>query len=432
MRKTNPLIRDLGICDPHVHIFNDRAYLYASHDASPANSDYVMKDWQVWSSDDLLSWTHESTLLPEDTYMGQSHRCWAVDAAECDGRYYMYFSNGMTDTGVAVADAPGGPFRDALGTPLLPENLTSTRSYDPSVFIDDDENHTAYIVFGTPVWAGGDSYYIARLGADMVSLAEHPRKIALDDEADDKPFLHKHKGLYYLSWASFYAVSTSVYGPYEYRGNIGASPDHGSFFCWKGQWYNAFTILDPSLHHRGSGLCYVHYHPNGSMAVDPLIVEHGVGHYDARLDRIEATWFSGCTNIRKHPNARYGFDVSPTTHDAELRFPRVHDLPCSAMLTFFLAYAPEEAGSRGVVEVRESTAEGRLLGSCAISDTRTLHWRGYRSWSTGELELQADTDRTRVDLCLVFRGFEADRLRLSHFRFSNSRRASGSCDFRGA
>ena len=40
------------------------------------------------------------------------------------------------------------------------------------------------------------------------------------DITDDKPSLHKHGGLYYLSWRGFYAVSENVYGPYEYRGTV--------------------------------------------------------------------------------------------------------------------------------------------------------------------------------------------------------------------
>lgn len=30
----NPVIPGLGVCDPHIHIFENRAYLYASHDAA--------------------------------------------------------------------------------------------------------------------------------------------------------------------------------------------------------------------------------------------------------------------------------------------------------------------------------------------------------------------------------------------------------------
>ena len=48
--------------------------------------------------------------------------------------------------------------------------------------------------------------------------------------------------MYYLSWASFYAVSDSICGPYKTMGNLGMSQDHASFFHWNEQWFMAFTV----------------------------------------------------------------------------------------------------------------------------------------------------------------------------------------------
>lgn len=62
----NPIIPNQGVNDPHVRIFGDTAYLYASHDESPRNRNFVMKDWQVWSSKDLVNWTLRSTLYPDE------------------------------------------------------------------------------------------------------------------------------------------------------------------------------------------------------------------------------------------------------------------------------------------------------------------------------------------------------------------------------
>ena len=39
--------------------------------------DYVMKDWHIWSSPDMVTRSLESVLRPEDTYIGPSTRCWA-------------------------------------------------------------------------------------------------------------------------------------------------------------------------------------------------------------------------------------------------------------------------------------------------------------------------------------------------------------------
>ena len=325
--KKNPILSKRGVCDPHVHIFQDRAYLYASHDCFDGtdSGDFDhMDDWEIWSSTDLVSWRRESVLAPTQTPIGQTHYCWAVDAAEKDGRYYLYISNHVWETYVLVSDNPGKDFRPVSQTPLLPRDLTPTRSYDPGVFKDDDGK--SYIVFGTPVWAGGDSYYIARLGEDLCSLAEPPRKIELDDLADDKPFLHKHGGLYYLSWASFYATADNVYGPYTYRGNIGLTYDHGSFFEWNGQQFMAFTVNE-SLNQprRASGLAYIHYRETGEIVSDSLIREYGVGQYHAAWNQIMAVWYMKCENAQKKENVFGGFDV--VVHDGGwVEFPNIREM----------------------------------------------------------------------------------------------------------
>ena len=50
----NPVIADRGVCDPHLHIFNNRAYLYTGHDTE--TNKWNMPEWQVWSSADLVDW----------------------------------------------------------------------------------------------------------------------------------------------------------------------------------------------------------------------------------------------------------------------------------------------------------------------------------------------------------------------------------------
>ena len=97
-----------GVNDPHIHIFNNRAYLYASHDHSVDNEKFVMKDWWVWSSDDLLNWEHESTVKPEDIYIGKPmDGCWATDAVEKNGKYYWALSDMNRDGEGAQIDDVG-------------------------------------------------------------------------------------------------------------------------------------------------------------------------------------------------------------------------------------------------------------------------------------------------------------------------------------
>lgn len=67
----NPIVPNKGLNDPHFHIVNDTAYLYASHDKSIDNKGLVMEDWWVWSSPDLINWIERSRLKPESTCIGE-------------------------------------------------------------------------------------------------------------------------------------------------------------------------------------------------------------------------------------------------------------------------------------------------------------------------------------------------------------------------
>lgn len=288
----NPILPGRGVCDPHIRIFGDRAYLYATHDKAPDSQGFAMDDWWCWSSGDLVNWKHECSLRPEQTYIGKGfQQCWATDAAERNGKYYWYISEGGARTGVVVGESPVGPWRDPLGAPMIGDGVVPVPAYDPGVFIDDDG--TPYIVFG--VW----EYYIARLNEDMISLAETPRKVDVVNpegpygkgKMDDKPYLHKRGGLYYLSWGCFYGLSESVYGPYECRGSIveesrvapplrykthGITYDrHGSFFEWRGQWYYICNDMSRSgsPFFRDSSLCTIHYRPTGEIEPVELTTE---------------------------------------------------------------------------------------------------------------------------------------------------------------
>ena len=109
------IIHNKGVCDPHVHIFNGKAYMFTTHDRGPGQPIFRMDDWRIFSSDDLLNWRLEYTLRPEDTFLGKCEECYATDAAERNGKYYMYFSYQQYLIGVAVSEnGPGGPYKDAL------------------------------------------------------------------------------------------------------------------------------------------------------------------------------------------------------------------------------------------------------------------------------------------------------------------------------
>ena len=404
--RKNPIIPRMGVCDPHMHVFNDRVWLHATHDATPGSDGFCMRDWQIWSSADCVEWVLEATVHPEDFHMGPSSQCWATDCIERNGKYYYYFSDGNLRTGVGVADSPAGPFSDVLGRPLLDGTLTTTREYDPAVFRDDDGEY--YLVFGGPAWCYGEGcgYFIARLNEDMVSLAETPRLIDLNHPGDDKASLNKWNGRYYLSYGGHYAISDNIYGPYLYVGHTGASSDHTSYFDWNGQIFNAITVVDHYGAYRSSGMCYVHIRENGELVTDPLIVEYGVGQYDSDWNRIEAEWFMEGIHVKKVENQEYpGFSVS-CTQEAVLRYPKIRNLSDKVGLCL-------QGGLVGTgceIQVHQGCSDGPLLGSVRFQQDNQWNWYNC----TIPLEkLPADV----MDICLVLKPDPGAQIQLDHFHF---------------
>jgi hypothetical protein len=207
----------------------NKVVLYATHDcnkhgnAGPcvktkrAGVGFYMTDWWVWSSVDLVNWKLETTVLPDTLSWdnaGNASECWATDAASFpNGTTYFYLSVGPKQVGVVSSTSPTGPFKDPLGKPLIPIGLSPTYSRDPGVLMDDDGSN--YLIYGT------FNYYMAKLNPDMISLSETPRPVRINhlQHKDDKAFLHKINGIYYLSWGCFYAIGSSPYGPFNYSGN---------------------------------------------------------------------------------------------------------------------------------------------------------------------------------------------------------------------
>jgi len=422
----NPIVPGIGLTDPHIVIYGNRAYLYATHDFSPDNKSFVMKDWWVWSSADLVHWQQAGTLRPEDTFIGKPFNdCWATFGISENGKYYWYFSAGPNEIGVVVADSPAGPWHDPLGGPLLPKGLTPTEQRDPDLMVDDDGQ--TYMVYGT------FNYFIVRLNDDMTSLAEKPRPVQMDHpygpygagKTDDKPSLHKRNGIYYLSWSSFYAMATNIYGPYSFKGSVIApesvAPEfhkgniwhdrHGNFFTWHNQWFYACNDKSQpgrSEFFRDCCISYLHYRDNGEMA--PVRLDRtGVGEYDAAQPDIEAEDYFAAemADIKECPAG--GFEVRGLRTGSYLLYPNIKNFPRNATIAFRVASGQPDGGT---IEVHENAKEGKLLGSCRIHNTGG--WDKYRS-----IACPLNNASGTKNLCLVFKGGKEEFARLDKYLICN-------------
>jgi hypothetical protein len=438
--KGNPVIPNLGACDPQVRVYDDHVYLYSTHDADPNNQDFVMNDWWVWHTTNLIDWEMVSVLKPEQTYFKKpSTQCWATDAARRNGKYFFYFSMGPEEVGVMVGSSPSGPWRDPLGHPLVAKGSVKTEARDPGILQEADG--TSYIVFGT------FDYYIARLNEDMVSLAEEPRLIQIANpegpygkgHTDDKPFLHRRENKYYLSWGCYYGMSDSPYGPYECRGSIihadrlapefgdvskwkgpqlfpaqDAPKDwlgfdrHGSFFELFGQWYficNDQALPGTSPVFRNSVLCYVRYKENGE--IDPVrITAIGVGQYDAHVG-MDATDFFKTSDGIVSESPEGTFEVRGLKNNSYLIFPNIRNLRQKAQVSV----VGRPIHPEGIeIEIRRGDLNGARLGSTKIVS--------QASGKESEFKIQLHDVKNADDLCLVFRGGQGELLRLRHLSFA--------------
>jgi len=425
----NPIVPNVGLNDPHIRIFNDTAYVYASHDKSKDNKKFTMEDWWVWSSPDLVHWNKESVLSPEQTYIGTPFsRCWATDAAYKNGKYYWYFSEGNEQTGVVVGDSPVGPWEDVLGKPLLSSDLTPTHEYDITVF---EEDGAHYIVFG--VW----DFYIAKLNDDMVGLAESPKKITinnprgpynqdgknLEKPTDDKPFVHQYNGKYYLSWGCFYAMSDKLYGPYNYVDTVIKAESfsegydaptwpngflqgrHGSFFEWHNQWYYVYCDISQTgnRYFRDSFISYVHYKDNGEIATI-RVDGTGVANYNAN-QRIEAEDYFKSDGFQKK-EFEENFSVQNTATTAFLCYTNIKGL--QNMSSVQLRTAAMDAGTFRI-EIRKNNSTGDLLGSTTVSR------KGHNQLENISIELSAM--QSQEDICILLKSQPNQKLLIDSFIF---------------
>ncbi|KAF1956934.1 Arabinanase/levansucrase/invertase [Byssothecium circinans] len=287
MADKDPIVKHIYTADPSAHVFNNRLYIYPSHDRETTIKDndkgdqYDMADYHVLSMDEVGGpVTDHGIALKAEDIPWVSKQLWAPDAATKNGKYYLYFpardKEDIFRIGVAVGQKPEGPFKAEK------EAIKGSFSIDPASFVDDDG--TAYLYFGG-LWGGqlqcyaGEGFDKSQLGAnepstgaalsakvaklsdDMLSFASPVTDVQILDPSTSSPiaasdharrffeaaWLHKYKGKYYFSYSTgdthylCYAIGDNPLGPFTYGGRI-LEPvlgwtTHHSIAEFKGKWW---------------------------------------------------------------------------------------------------------------------------------------------------------------------------------------------------
>jgi GH43 family beta-xylosidase len=202
--------------DPKVAVFNGLYYIYPTIDGYAGWSSTQFK---AYSSPDLVNWTDHGVILDLASVSWGKTNAWAPTITERNGKYYYYFvASGQI--GVAVSDSPTGPFKDALGKPLIATGQYNTNPIDPEVFVDDGGQ--AYLYFGNT------SLWVVKLKSDMVTI-DGPATNITPANFREGVTMFKRNGKYYLMWSEddtrsenyrvSYAIGNSPTGPFSTAAN---------------------------------------------------------------------------------------------------------------------------------------------------------------------------------------------------------------------
>jgi beta-xylosidase len=313
-RASNPILPG-WYADPEIHIFEGRYWIYPTISADGSGSpptDMLTASQrkqrispEIWhpflhqarldafSSPDLVNWTRHPRILSVEQVKWAAYAMWAPSVIHHNGRYYLFFGANdiKTDSqlggiGVAVSDHPGGPFRDAIGKPLINRIVNGAQPIDQMAFRDDDG--ALYLYYG-----GWKHCNVVRLADSLTALrpfddGEMFRPITPSPDYVEGPYMLKRRGTYYLMWSEgewtgpdycvAYATGPSALGPFTPRGkilqqdaSIARGAGHHSVVNIPGtdDWYIAYhrrPFGDDNGNHRQLAIERIHFREDGSIA----------------------------------------------------------------------------------------------------------------------------------------------------------------------
>jgi arabinoxylan arabinofuranohydrolase len=281
----NPVTTKFFTADPAALVDNGRVYLYVGHDeAAAGGKDYLMNEWRVFSTCDMKNWTDQGSPLRFSTFAWAGRDAWAGDIAKRDGKYYFYATVDHKTIpgkaiGVAVSNSPTGPFVDARGSALVTNDMTTETKIlwddiDPAVFIDD--NGQAYLYWGNTVMK------YAKLKPNMTELDGPIHTVGID-AFTEAAYVHKHNGIYYLSYSTkfpeetVYMTGPSATGPWTFRGlvmekNTNVKTIHQAFVDFNGKsyiFYHNANLPGGGEFRRSVAVEQFQYQPDGGIGLVP-------------------------------------------------------------------------------------------------------------------------------------------------------------------
>ena len=219
-------------------LYGEDRYIYKNdlnRKTDAINQEYNLQThFDAFSSKDLVNWTKHSKVLSIENVKWVKYALWAPSVIHANNRYYIFFggndiqNNGqLGGIGVAVADKPEGPYRDAIGKPLINKIINGAQPIDQFVFKDDDGKYYMY-------YGGWGHCNVVRLSESLTDIIPFDDGETFKEITPEKyvegPFMMKRNGKYYFMWSEggwggpdysvAYAISDSPLGPFKRIGKI--------------------------------------------------------------------------------------------------------------------------------------------------------------------------------------------------------------------
>ena len=448
----NPIIRDQFTADPTARVFNNKVYLYPSHDIVPPAGQrqdwFCMEDYHVFSSENLTDWTDHGVIVTQNKVpwvRPDSYSMWAPDCIERNGKYYFYFPSAPKDgrgfgVGVAIADRPEGPFI------CEPEPIKGINGIDPCVLQASDGN--AYIF-----WGAGRC---AKLKPNMKELADDTPKEKvkwgnrefemlgvnclkdLPNRQAEGPFAFEANGWYYLTYPYVrentevlgYAMSKNPMGPYEYKGLImseqpnGCWTNHHSIVNYKGQWYlfyhhNYFSPRDDKR--RSACIEKLYFNADGTIQ-EVKQTMRGVGINKAtekiEIDRYSTASSDVTTALIDTVNTFRSYQATLPKKGSWLHYADVDFSP----ITDAYLIVNAKAGGNTEFCIREKNAKGKVIARVTMNVvTQMGQFRRDQSnqWLTQTVNLEY-VPKGVTDLCVTCEGDAEVSINWVQFKNRNS------------
>jgi arabinoxylan arabinofuranohydrolase len=429
VRADNPIVQTEYTADPAPVIYNNRLYVFTGHDEDKSTT-YDMRNWLLFSTVDMANWQHHGSPANLSTFSWADKNAWAGQVINRNNKFYYYVpirnkrTSGMA-IGVGVSDNIEGPYKDAIGGPLV-ENA----QIDPTVYIDD--NNQAYLYWGNP-----DLQYVL-LNQDMISYKGGINKVSLTPAGfgtrngnvqgrpttfEEGPWLFKRQNLYYMVYAANccsedirYSTGTSATGPWTYRGVImpsqGASfTNHPGLIDFGGKsyfFYHNGALPGGSGYTRSVAVEEFTYTSNGSIPQIPMTT---AGPKQLKslnpFVRTEAETMAQSSGIEVEVCSEGGMSVGFIDNGD---FIKVKGVDFGSGASNFTARVAS-GGSGGSIELRSDKKDGTLLGKCTVSATG-----GWQTWQTIQCPVSGASGVH--DIFLVFTGGSGYLFNLNWWQFT--------------